>query len=416
LSTIAVIGAGPAGLMAADVLANAGHAVSLYDRMPSAGRKFLMAGRGGLNLTHSEHFDRLLERYGPARVWLEPKIRTFPPDTLRAFADALGQETFIGTSGRIFPTAMKASPLLRAWLIRLREKGVVLHLRHRWVGGGPSHLTFAVEGTAGESAAPHTPQTLTVAADAAVLALGGGSWPRLGSDGGWVPVLEGFGVRVEPLAPANCGLTIAWSDHLLARFEGTPLKAVRLSAGGASVLGEAVVTKAGLEGGAVYAISGDVRRAHTQSETAALTIDLKPDLTRELLAARLERPRGKQSMATWLRKSAALSPVAIGLLHEATARKLPAAPGELATLIKAVPFPVTGLAAMDRAISTAGGIVAEEIDAHMMLTKVPGLFVAGEMLDWDAPTGGYLLQASLATGFAAGNGARAWLERAADAA
>lgn len=417
MSTIAVIGAGPAGLMAADVLSGAGHSVTLFDRMPSAGRKLLMAGRGGLNLTHSEDLERLLGRYGPARPWLEPHIRAFSPDELRAFAHALGEETFVGTSGRVFPKRMKASPLLRAWLIRLGSQGVTVRLRHRWTGGEPGALTFHEDSgreDLGRDGADqqNAERETTFAADAVVLALGGGSWPRLGSDGGWVSIFDAWGIETGPLVAANCGVLVPWSDHFISRHHGEPLKRIRLSANGTDATGEAVVTRTGLEGGVVYAVSGDVRRMLQTDGAAKLTLDLRVDLTLETLTERLARPRRKQSTASWLRKAAGLPPVAIALLHEAVGRRLPDSPAGLAAIVKALPLQVTGLAAMDRAISTAGGVLPREIAPDMMLIRKPGVFVAGEMIDWDAPTGGYLLQACFATGYAAGHGMLRWLAEA----
>jgi hypothetical protein len=404
---IAVIGAGPAGLMAAEVLARAPARVTLYDRMPSAGRKFLLAGRGGLNLTHSEDIERLLERYGPAAPRLRAAIAAFPPAALRGWSEALGQATFVGSSGRVFPQAFKASPLLRAWLRRLEAAGVRFQPRHRWAGWEDGGLRFA---------APDGP--VTVAADATVLALGGASWPRLGSDGGWVDVLTRAGIAVTPLRPANCGFAADWSDVFRDRFEGQPLKRIALSCAGRTERGELIVTRGGLEGGALYALSAPLRERLAAAGEAILHIDLRPDLGVDALAARLAAARGKQSLATFLRKTAALAPAAIGLLHEATApeRADPGGlaamtPAALAALIKAVPVRLTAAADLARVISTAGGIAWDEIDDRFMLRRRPGVFVAGEMLDWEAPTGGYLMQAAFSTGVAAAHGALAWLAR-----
>ena len=400
---VAVIGGGPAGLMASEVLARGGATVTVYDRMPSLGRKFLLAGRGGLNLTHSEAFEHLLERYGKAAIALRRALEAFPPTALRAWCEDLGQPTFVGSSGRIFPTAMKTSPLLRAWLVRLRAAGIVFKPRHHWQGwdddGG---LLFA---------APDGP--LRIKPDAIVLALGGASWPRLGSDGGWVEPLARKGVAIAPLRPANCGFVVAWSDVFRDRFEGQPLKRITLSFEDQRVRGEATITRAGIEGGGVYALSGPLRDAIAATGEAILTIDLRPDLTVAALEQRLVVPRLKQSLSTFLRKSAKLSPVAIGLLHEATATPQSAlTPAELASLIKALPIRLTATAPIAGAISSAGGVAFADIDAHFMLRHKPGVFVAGEMLDWEAPTGGYLLQAAFATGVAAGHGALAWLAQA----
>jgi len=402
--SIAVIGAGPAGLMAAEVLAQGGAAVTVYDAMPSAGRKFLMAGRGGLNLTHSEPLPQFFARYREAAPHLQPAIDAFPPDALRAWSEALGQETFVGSSGRVFPKAFKASPLLRAWLRRLDALGVKLVLRHRWTGWDQSgHLVFQT---------PDGPRMLE--ADATVLALGGASWPRLGSDGSWVETLAAKGVKISRLRPANSGFTVAWSDIFRDRFEGRPLKGVALTSGQHAVRGEAIITRMGIEGGAIYALSADLREAIEKAGHATLQIALRPELDAKDLTAKLSAPKGKQSLSNFLRKAAGLSPVAIGLLQEAAKASgqslgsLSAA--DLARLINAVPIELTGTAPIARAISTAGGIAFDELDSDYMLRRLPGVFAAGEMLDWEAPTGGYLLQASFATGAAAGRGALKWLK------
>jgi uncharacterized flavoprotein (TIGR03862 family) len=402
---VAVIGGGPTGLMAAEVLANGGARVAIYDRMPSAGRKFLLAGRGGLNLTHSEALERLLERYGAARPRLRAAIEAFPPSAVRAWCEGLGQPTFVGSSGRVFPQAFKTSPLLRAWLRRLSAAGVAFRPRHLWTGWD-DHGALIFE-------AP--PGRLAVHADATVLALGGASWPRLGSDGGWVDALTRTGITVTALAPANCGVLANWSGVFAERFEGQPLKRVALSFAGRTVRGEAIITRRGLEGGAVYALAASLREALAAQREAQLRIDLRPDTAAAALEQRLGMPRGKQSVATFLRKALALAPAAIGLLHEATIaspeRLSDLAPAALAALIKSVPVRLMGVAPLASAISTAGGIAFAEIDEGFMLRRRPGVFVAGEMLDWEAPTGGYLLQAAFATGAAAAHGALAWLAR-----
>jgi uncharacterized flavoprotein (TIGR03862 family) len=400
--TVAVIGGGPAGLMAAEVLAGRNVAVTLYDRMPTPGRKFLLAGRGGLNLTHSEELELLLSRYGAAMPRLRAAIEAFSPSDLRAWCDGLGQATFVGSSGRVFPKSFKASPLLRAWLRRL-DAGIAFKPRHQWAGWNEDGtLTFI--GQDGH---------LAVDADATVLALGGASWPRLGSDGGWVDVLERAGVAVTALQASNCGFTTEWSDVFRARFEGQPLKRVELSVDGHVARGEAIITRGGLEGGCVYALSAPLREAIAQAGEAMLRIDLRPDVAAAVLEQRLAAPRGKQSLSTFLRKTVALAPAAIGLLHEATVassgRIGTMTPAALASLIKVVPVRLTGVAPLGTAISTAGGIAFAEIDERFMLRRRPGVFVAGEMLDWDAPTGGYLMQASFATGAAAARGVLAWL-------
>jgi uncharacterized flavoprotein (TIGR03862 family) len=400
---VAVIGAGPAGLMAAEVLAQAGTSVTVYDAMPSVGRKFLMAGRGGLNLTHSEALPTFLARYGKATPRLAAAISSFPLDTLREWSEALGQPTFVGSSGRVFPKSFKASPLLRAWLRRLDSIGVQFKLRHRWTGWhDDGHLSF------------QTPDgKRVVEADATVLALGGASWPRLGSDGAWVETLAERGVTIAPLRSANCGFTVAWSGIFRDRFEGHPLKGIALSFGSQTVRGEAMITRSGIEGGAIYALSADLREAVASSGQATLHIALRPDLDMQELVAQLSRPRGRQSLSNFLRKAAHLSLAAIGLLQEtaiASGVSLSSLSAtSLAGLINAVPVELDGLAPIARAISTAGGISFDEIDCDFMIRRMPGLFAAGEMLDWEAPTGGYLLQASFATGAAAGRGALKWL-------
>jgi uncharacterized flavoprotein (TIGR03862 family) len=399
-SDVAVIGGGPAGLMSAETLATAGAAVTVYDRMSTVGRKFLMAGRGGLNLTHSEPLERFMTRYGAAAARLAPAIEALPPAALRAWCEGLGQRTFVGSSGRVFPVAFKASPLLRAWLGRLHKLGVRFNLRHRWIGwDGSGALRFLGPNGEGVAANP----------DAAVLALGGASWPRLGSDGSWVEILAARGVAIAPLRPANCGFVVAWSAYFRDRFAGTPLKRIAVTFDGATVRGEAVVTAAGLEGGAIYAVSARIRDAIDAGRAAVATIDLRPDLSAEAIARRLAGPRGRQSLSTFLRKVAGLQPVGIALLRETAVGDLPRNPADLAARIKAVPVRMTAAQGLERSISTAGGVALDAIDDDFMLTTIPGVFVAGEMLDWEAPTGGYLLQASFATGVAAARGALRWL-------
>jgi uncharacterized flavoprotein (TIGR03862 family) len=400
---VAVIGAGPAGLMAAEVLAQGGVTVTIYDAMPSAGRKFLMAGRGGLNLTHSEPLPQFLARYREAMPHLKAVIEAFPPSALRDWSEALGQETFVGSSGRVFPKAFKASPLLRAWLRRLDAMGVKLALRHRWTGWDEQgRLRFQT---------PDGPQAIETRAT--VLALGGASWPRLGSDGAWAAILAAGGVKISPLRPANCGFTVAWSEVFRDRFEGQPLKAVALTFGKHTVRGEAIITRAGIEGGAVYALSAELREAILRDGTATLNIALRPTEIGEL-TAKLSAAKGKQSLSNFLRKAANLSPVAIGLLQEAAKASgmslSSLSPVDLARLIQAVPVQLNGVSPIARAISTAGGVAFDELDDAFMLRRLPGVFAAGEMLDWEAPTGGYLLQASFATGAAAGRGVLKWLD------
>ncbi len=386
----AVIGGGPAGLMAAEVLASAGVGVTLFDRMPSVGRKFLLAGRGGLNLTHTEPLEAFLNRYGAARPWLEPAIRAFPPDALMAWCEGLGQPVFTGTSGRVFPRAMKASPLLRAWLLRLGSLGVTFRLNNRWIGwSADGSLLFDT----GCSVRPAV----------TILALGGGSWPRLGSDGGWTSLFPGL---VAPLRPSNCGFTVNWSDHFRTRFAGQPLKRVAIRFGTAITRGEAMVVAGGIEGGAIYALSAAVRDGIEAQGSATIRLDLRPDLSAAVLLQRLSAPRRGQSLATFLRKQAGLSPVAIGLIQDA----LRAGGGDdLACLIKALPLVLLAPRPIERAISSAGGLRRDALDSRFMLRDRPGVFAAGEMLDWEAPTGGYLLQASLGTGVAAAKAALAWM-------
>ncbi|KRR27023.1 NAD(FAD)-utilizing dehydrogenase [Bradyrhizobium lablabi] len=390
--------------MAAEVLAQGGAAVTVYDAMPSVGRKFLMAGRGGLNLTHSEPLPQFLARYREATPHLKAAIEAFPPQALRDWSEALGQETFIGSSGRVFPKAFKASPLLRAWLRQLDSQGVKLALRHRWTGWDEQdRLRFQT---------PDGPRAIE--ASATVLALGGASWLRLGSDGAWAEILAAKGVGVSPLRPANCGFTVSWSDIFRDRFEGQPLKGIELSFGSHSVRGEAIVTRSGIEGGAVYALSAELREAILRDGQATLNIALRPDANVGELTAKLSAAKGKQSLSNFLRKAANLSPVAIGLLQEAAKASgmslAGLSPADLAGLIQAVPVQLNGIAPIERAISTAGGIALDQLDDDFMLQRLPGVFVAGEMLDWEAPTGGYLLQASFATGAAAGRGVLKWLK------
>ncbi len=392
---IVIVGGGPAGLMAAEKLSEAGFSVTVFEKKPSLGRKLLMAGRGGLNLTHSENIDLFLTRYGSAAEKLAPAIRAFPPAELRQWCESLGEETFIGSSGRVFPKSFKASPLLRAWQARLVESGVRFMPQHEWTGwnddGDPLFRDAAGK------VAP-------VPAAAVLLALGGASWPRLGSDGSWVDILKRKGVGVSPLRPANCGFAVAWTDIFKHKFAGEPLKPLTLSFGGATVPGEAMITERGIEGGAIYALSAALREAIAAQGHAVLTLDLRPGVKEPDLARRLNVPRQGKSFSNYLRVMAGLSPAAISLLREADrdCDKLPAE--KLAALIKALPLRLDAPFAIDRAISSAGGIALDAVDEHYMLKALPGVFVAGEMLDWEAPTGGYLLQACFSTAVAAAKG------------
>lgn len=390
----AVIGGGPAGLMAAETLAEAGCLVTVYDRMPSFGRKLLMAGVGGLNLTHSEGLEAFLSRY--RGMPLGSMVEAFPPEALRAWCEDLGQETFVGSSGRVFPKSLKASPLLRAWLRRLAELGVQPRLRHRWTGWRGDALVF--DAPDGSFETVH---------DAAILAMGGASWAKLGSDGAWSGIVEQAGVATAPFKPANCSFEVDWREHVGAKFAGTPMKSMALSFGDRTVRGEAMVSETGIEGGAVYALSPDLRDAIDATGSARLIIDLKPDNDVSRLAARLEGGRQGDTVTSRLRK-VGLPPVSIAVLREGV-RPLPRDPFALAEAIKAVPIMLTGTGGMARAISSAGGVRAEAIDSALMLRAKPGCFVAGEMLDWEAPTGGYLLQACFASGRAAARGALDWL-------
>jgi hypothetical protein len=390
MAQVAVIGGGPAGLFAAEHLAP--HAqVTVYERMPSVGRKLLMAGRGGLNLTHSEPLGAFLGRYGEAAEWLRPHLEAFPPAALVAWAEGLGQTTFVGSSGRVFPKSLKASPLLRAWLGRLEALGVTMRTRCDWQG-------FAEDGALrfrGPDGA------FAARPDATILALGGASWPRLGSDGAWTDKLGG--VAVTLLRPANMGVNIPWSA-VLQDFAGQPLKGIAISLGDRTLRGEAMVTRYGLEGGAVYALSAAIREVVNRDGSAVITLDLRPDQPAARLAERLARAPAGASLATRLRKALHLSPLETNLLREAHGRALPADPAALAAAVKAASLSVTGVQPLARAISTAGGIELGALDETLMLRDRPGVFAAGEMLDWEAPTGGYLLQASFATGRAAALG------------
>ena len=400
--SVAIIGGGPAGLMAAEVLSDAGVKVDLYDAMPSVGRKFLMAGKGGLNISHAEVFDKFLSRYAERRSALEPILTNFPPEALREWVKGLGFDTFVGSSGRVFPTEMKAAPLLRAWLQRLRRTGVRFHVRHQWLGWDDNAcLRFATP--AGEQ---------HIHADAVVLALGGGSWTRLGSTGAWVDLLRQRSIETAPLKPANCGFDVGWSEHFSSRFAGQPLKGIILTSKyKARVIqkGDVGVTATGVEGGVIYTSSALLRDSCAATGSAIIHLDLLPDKDLAAVLAKLAQPRGKHSMANHLRKRLGITGVKAGLLREL----LPADdfnhPEKLANAIKILPINLLAPRPIDEAISTAGGVTFEVMNEHLMLRELVGVFCAGEMLDWEAPTGGYLLTACFASGKAAGDGVLTWL-------
>ncbi len=416
LGTAAIIGGGPAGLIAAEVLTRAGTQVTVYDAMPSVGRKFLLAGRGGLNLTHAEPREAFLARYGARREKLEPMLDEFGPETLRTWADELGAATFAGSSGRVFPAEMKAAPLLRAWLSRLRTAGVTFQVRQRWLGWGEDGR-LRLAGAEGE---------YRIAADATVLALGGGSWAKFGANGAWVPLLREQGIAVTDLIPANCGFDVAgrgsangWSAHFRERFAGEPVKTVRARFTGVDGTvheraGEFVITATGVEGGLIYALSAPLRDALTASGEAALYLDLVPGRSLERLTADLSRPRGSRSFASHLQGQTGIKGVKAGLLRECAGTEIDTNPARLAAMLKALPLRLAAPRPLDEAISCAGGVDFAGLDDNLMLRTRPGVFCAGEMLDWEAPTGGYLLTACFATGHRAGRAAANWLAARAD--
>jgi uncharacterized flavoprotein (TIGR03862 family) len=400
-SPVAVIGGGPAGLMAAEVLAQQGVRVELYDAMPSVGRKFLMAGKGGMNITHAEPLEKLLSRYGARRAQLEPVVNAFSPQALREWMQGLGIESFVGSSGRVFPKGMKAAPLLRAWLHRLRGQGVRFHVRHRWLGWNDDGvLRF------------DTPHGETVMqASAVVLALGGGSWPQLGSDGAWRPRLVQRGIAIAPFRPANCGFDVVWSDYFRSHYVGEPLKSVAASyAGGAMQRGECVITEHGIEGGLVYALSAALRDEIERMGHAMLTLDLLPDWTPQRVLEEAAHPRGSRSLSSHLQSRLGLKGAKANLLREVLGAEEMNDPVRLAATIKALPLRLVAPRPLEEAISSAGGVAFEALDGNLMLRDLPGVFCAGEMLDWEAPTGGYLLTACFASGRTAGQGAVNWLK------
>jgi uncharacterized flavoprotein (TIGR03862 family) len=396
-----VIGGGPAGLMAADVLAAGGVRVDLYDAMPSVGRKFLLAGKGGMNITHAEPYDAFTARYGnraaDVRAWLD----AFPPEQVRDWIHGLGIDTFVGTSGRVFPTDMKAAPLLRAWLHRLREAGVQFHMRHRWLGWRDGALVFAT---------PDGERIVAAQGAATVLALGGASWARLGSDGAWVPLLAERGVPVAPLVPANCGFDADWTEHFSSRYAGAPLATVAMAVeGGAFRKGQFVVTATGIEGSLVYALSAAIRDRIARDGQATVLLDLLPDHDPQRVLDEVAHPRGTRSMASHLQGRLGIKGVKSGLLHECLSRADYADPVKLARALKALPLVLKRPRPIDEAISSAGGVRFDGLAGGAMLRALPGVFVAGEMVDWEAPTGGYLLTACFGSGRAAGRAALDWL-------
>ncbi len=400
---VTIIGGGPAGLMAAEILSQAGLRVDVYDGMPSVGRKFLLAGVGGMNITHSEAYPAFLSRYAERAPQMAPLLRAFGAQALCEWIHGLGIDTFVGTSGRVFPTDMKAAPLLRAWLKRLRDHGVVIHTRHRWLG-------WSADG----GLLIHSPDgEKTIHSDAVLLALGGGSWSRLGSDGTWLKRLEAKGVPCAPLQPSNCGFEVsAWSELMVSKFAGAPLKNVAIGLGDDKPrLGECVITASGIEGSLIYALSAPIREAINRNGAATVHIDLLPSKPLDKVQAALAKPRGSRSMSKHLHSQLGLDGVKAALLRELAPAEHFNDPAQLAVAIKALPLSLVKTRPMDEAISTAGGVPFEALDERLMLKQLPGVFCAGEMLDWEAPTGGYLLTGGFASGRAAGRGMLEWLKR-----
>ncbi len=409
--SVAVIGGGPAGLMAAEVLCHNGVKVDVYEAMPSVGRKFLMAGKGGMNITHAEPLQAFIKRYGSREHQIAPLLHTMPPDALRDWIHAMGIETFVGSSGRVFPREMKAAPLLRTWLHQLRQSGVSIHVRHRWLGWQQDHA-LRFDTPAGEK---------SIHADAVILALGGGSWARLGSDGAWVSLLEQHGITVAPLQPANCGFNTSWSEHFSSRFAGQPIKTVALSYVDLSGVthrkqGELMITQHGIEGGLIYAMSAGIRDRIAVEGSATVYLDILPYRDIQQVTHDIAHPRGSKSMSSHLQSRLGIKGVKAGLLRELTSKQDYADPQRLAAAIKQLPLQLVSTRPLDEAISSAGGVKFEAMNEKLMLTHLPGVFCAGEMLDWEAPTGGYLLTACFATGKAAALGTLEWLQSESSAA
>ena len=404
----AVIGGGPGGLMAAEVLARAGASVTVYEHMPSMGRKFLIAGRGGLNITHSEPLEQFMTRYGDKQDALAQSVSAFPPEAIQAWCEGLSQKTFVGSSGRVFPLGFRATELLRSWLVDLETLGVSLQTSRRWLGW--DQATGALLVAADEKNSDLIPPQ-QLFPDITIMSLGGGSWQRTGSDGRWVPRFEEIGINVHKLRPANSGFLVDWTAEFITKFEGMPVKNVSVQARGNPVRGEMMISAEGIEGGCVYAVGRELRAACDAQGNTVMLIDLRPDLSVEQVEQRLSTAKPKESSSRLLRRTIGLPPVAIGLLREVTKNVLPRQASDLAVLIKSLPLQVLATEELDRAISTAGGVAFEELDDRFMLRRLPGVFVAGEMIDWEAPTGGYLLQATLSTAVAAAKGALSWWEQ-----